>query len=44
MVEAGNLLFQPVSLHLAGDGREFLMGPRERMQRFLGDPSKTKFR
>jgi hypothetical protein len=32
MVEVRNLLFQPVSLHLAGDGRGFHMGPRERVQ------------
>lgn len=31
MVEVRNLLFQPVSLHLAGDGRGFHMGPRERV-------------
>ncbi len=32
MVEVRNLLFQPVSLHLAGDGRGFHIGPRERVQ------------
>ncbi len=32
MVEVRNLLFQPVSLHLAGNGRGFHMGPRERVQ------------
>ena len=32
MVEVKNLLFQPVSLHLAGDGCGFHMGPRERVQ------------
>ena len=32
MIEVRNLLFQPVSLHLAGDGRGFHIGPREKVQ------------
>ena len=31
MIEVKNLLFQPVSLHLAGDGRGFHIGPREKV-------------